>query len=109
MYTEPSCTALHSPDACHVCTAGDSEDELSGFTPSFLWLLRDFYLSLEEDGRKVLLCSHNHAVGLSCQTKCEPVGALFQRAMDKCQLCAGVTRGVSRDSAAACEGGKPIC
>jgi hypothetical protein len=27
-----------------------SPDELAQFTPSFLWLLRDFYLSLEEDG-----------------------------------------------------------
>ena len=27
--------------------------ELSNFTPSFLWLLRDFYLTLEEDGRTV--------------------------------------------------------
>ena len=26
-----------------------SQDELAGFTPAFLWLLRDFYLSLEED------------------------------------------------------------
>ena len=36
----------------HFCAAGD-DDELSQFTPSFLWLLRDFYLALEEDGRKV--------------------------------------------------------
>ena len=27
----------------------DSQDDLAGFTPAFLWLLRDFYLSLEED------------------------------------------------------------
>ena len=44
--------------------AGDSEHELSGFTPSFLWLLRDFYLSLEEDGRKVLIFCP--ALFLSC-------------------------------------------
>lgn len=31
----------------------DDATELSGFTPAFLWLLRDFYLDLEEDGRKV--------------------------------------------------------
>eukprot|EP00892_Ulva_mutabilis_P000560 jgi/Ulvmu1/10504/UM064_0042.1 len=30
-----------------------AESELSEFTPSFLWLLRDFYLQLEEDGRQV--------------------------------------------------------
>ncbi|KAL6785100.1 hypothetical protein ACKKBG_A02440 [Auxenochlorella protothecoides x Auxenochlorella symbiontica] len=35
--------------------AGGGEDasELAAFTPSFLWLLRDFYLTLEEDGRVV--------------------------------------------------------
>jgi len=27
--------------------------ELGQFTPSFLWLLRDFYLQLEEDGRRI--------------------------------------------------------
>ena len=33
---------------------GESEAaELSNFTPSFLWLLRDFYLTLEEEGRTV--------------------------------------------------------
>lgn len=39
----------------------DDATELSGFTPSFLWLLRDFYLDLEEDGRKVCIigsCTH---------------------------------------------------
>lgn len=29
------------------------ETELAAFTPAFLWLLRDFYLRLEEDGRQV--------------------------------------------------------
>ena len=29
------------------------ESELASFTPAFLWLLRDFYLRLEEDGRSV--------------------------------------------------------
>ncbi|KFM22751.1 Interferon-induced guanylate-binding protein 1 [Auxenochlorella protothecoides] len=35
--------------------AGGGEDasELAAFTPSFLWLLRDFYLTLEEDGRSL--------------------------------------------------------
>lgn len=31
----------------------EDASELSTFTPTFLWLLRDFYLDLEEDGRKV--------------------------------------------------------
>lgn len=43
-----------------------SEDELSSFTPAFLWLLRDFYLRLEaEDGRKVPLL-HPHTVFVLC-------------------------------------------
>lgn len=46
-----------------VCIAGDSEHELSGFTPSFLWLLRDFYLSLEEEGRKVKTCPRQNCHG----------------------------------------------
>ncbi|BDA47092.1 Guanylate-binding protein 1 [Coccomyxa sp. Obi] len=33
--------------------AGENEAELSNFTPSFLWLLRDFYLTLEEEGRTI--------------------------------------------------------
>ncbi|KAK9868501.1 hypothetical protein WJX84_006010 [Apatococcus fuscideae] len=42
----------------HIRIKADSADspedaELARFTPSFLWLLRDFYLTLEEDGRKL--------------------------------------------------------
>jgi len=33
--------------------AGEGEAELADFTPAFLWLLRDFYLQLEEEGRQV--------------------------------------------------------
>ncbi|GFH07956.1 GBP-domain-containing protein, partial [Haematococcus lacustris] len=34
--------------------AGKGDDaSLGEFTPSFLWLLRDFYLKLEEDGHKI--------------------------------------------------------
>eukprot|EP00201_Polytomella_parva_P018309 CAMPEP_0175050852 /NCGR_PEP_ID=MMETSP0052_2-20121109/7477_1 /TAXON_ID=51329 ORGANISM="Polytomella parva, Strain SAG 63-3" /NCGR_SAMPLE_ID=MMETSP0052_2 /ASSEMBLY_ACC=CAM_ASM_000194 /LENGTH=724 /DNA_ID=CAMNT_0016315077 /DNA_START=265 /DNA_END=2440 /DNA_ORIENTATION=+ len=33
--------------------AGEGEDRIGEFSPSFLWLLRDFYLRLEEDGRKI--------------------------------------------------------
>ena len=32
-------------------TAGN--ERLGDFTPAFLWLLRDFYLKLEEEGVKV--------------------------------------------------------
>ena len=31
----------------------DEDTELAAFTPAFLWLLRDFYLRLEEDGHAV--------------------------------------------------------
>lgn len=33
--------------------AAADASELASFTPSFLWLLRDFYLKLEEDGQQV--------------------------------------------------------
>lgn len=38
-----------------VRASGSTDDsaELASFTPAFLWLLRDFYLRLEEDGRQV--------------------------------------------------------
>jgi hypothetical protein len=37
----------------YVCLQNDAR-ELASFTPSFLWLLRDFYLRLEdEQGRQV--------------------------------------------------------
>lgn len=38
-----------------LCCPPQSDDkELREFTPSFLWLLRDFYLKLEDEyGRKV--------------------------------------------------------
>jgi hypothetical protein len=29
------------------------EDVIASFTPNFLWLLRDFVLELEEDGRQI--------------------------------------------------------
>ena len=43
----------------HIAVQADSsentnQEELGKFSPSFIWLLRDFYLNLEEDGR----CSH---------------------------------------------------
>jgi hypothetical protein len=42
--------------------AVDDAAELASFTPSFLWLLRDFYLRLEEDGRQVGSCLLPQAV-----------------------------------------------
>lgn len=36
-----------------VRASGSDASELGEFTPSFMWLLRDFYLQLEEDGRKI--------------------------------------------------------
>lgn len=46
-----------------LCFAENSnEADLASFTPAFLWLLRDFYLSLEEEGRAVCL--------LLCWCKC---------------------------------------
>eukprot|EP00803_Ostreobium_quekettii_P008595 evm.model.scf_1894.2 EVM.evm.TU.scf_1894.2 scf_1894:8241-19466(-) len=36
-----------------VRSQGSGDSDLGGFTPEFLWLLRDFYLELEEDGRKI--------------------------------------------------------
>lgn len=64
------------------CPTGTGEDErLADFTPSFLWLLRDFYLKLEEEeGRKVgmsppiscctchpLTCERLHVHGRACR------------------------------------------
>jgi hypothetical protein len=51
---------------CAVClthgiAAADDASELSTFTPAFLWLLRDFYLDLEDEGRKVRSSSHTSA------------------------------------------------
>ena len=44
--------SLENCRAEHWHCAGEGEAELADFTPSFLWLLRDFYLTLEEDGRQ---------------------------------------------------------
>lgn len=44
-------------EACAAAAVGllaEDAHELRSFTPSFLWLLRDFYLDLEEDGHKVI-------------------------------------------------------
>jgi hypothetical protein len=49
-----------------TCPAlAEDERELGEFTPSFLWLLRDFYFDLEEDGRKVRKLSRTQLPHLS--------------------------------------------
>jgi hypothetical protein len=46
--------ACNKMTCASLLRAGESEAaELANFTPSFLWLLRDFYLTLEEDNRTV--------------------------------------------------------
>ncbi len=49
------CRAYNRPAFLPIapCPALQDETELAAFTPAFLWLLRDFYLRLEEDGRQV--------------------------------------------------------
>jgi hypothetical protein len=47
----------------HQSRAAGDDASLCDFTPSFLWLLRDFYLKLEEDGRKVGLWIDSGCVG----------------------------------------------
>ena len=44
----------HNDQQC-AYAENSSEEDLASFTPSFLWLLRDFYLSLEEEGHSVEL------------------------------------------------------
>ena len=34
---------------------GATKEEIGQFSPGFIWLLRDFYLDLEEDGLEVSL------------------------------------------------------
>ena len=49
-----ACAGSSERACCFAIVSGESEAaELSNFTPSFLWLLRDFYLTLEEEGRTV--------------------------------------------------------
>jgi len=47
----------------HIAVQADSfentnQEEIGKFSPSFIWLLRDFYLNLEEDGRVVTPLSY---------------------------------------------------
>lgn len=47
------CNAHDVPLRANWLAGEESEAELAQFTPFFLWLLRDFYLELVEDGRSV--------------------------------------------------------
>lgn len=63
--SDPCCFCHAAQGISHESAGESSEEELASFTPAFLWLLRDFYLSLEEDGRKVcysMTQTHGHAV-----------------------------------------------
>lgn len=52
-------------------TAGESSrGELAAFTPAFVWLLRDFYLSLEDEGQEVLPVPFELAVRLCTPSTC---------------------------------------
>jgi hypothetical protein len=72
-----------------ACLQSDAR-ELASFTPSFLWLLRDFYLRLEdEQGRQVCATGrwpnrikywHNHQIALSNDASCCTVWHLLDSA-----------------------------
>ncbi len=47
-----SCYSPRHPSPGAGDELGDPED-LGAFTPSFLWLLRDFYFDMTDEGRKV--------------------------------------------------------
>ena len=81
-----SCCKL-KPD--RLALAG--EEQLAEFTPSFLWLLRDFYLTLEEDGRKVRQLVAVQLLALCCL-------------LSSCSLCADHAKGVPGDSTASAAG-----
>jgi hypothetical protein len=54
-------------------TAGESSrGELAAFTPAFVWLLRDFYLSLEDEGQEVLLVTFEHDNATPCTSSAYP-------------------------------------
>ena len=68
-----------------VFAGEDEENELANFTPAFLWLLRDFYLTLEEDGRQARPCSpqckwaSKHLISASRQGMPRALAACFTR------------------------------
>ncbi len=49
----PSYQKLQAICKNSMLAENSNEADLASFTPSFLWLLRDFYLSFEEEGEAV--------------------------------------------------------
>jgi hypothetical protein len=60
MPTSPSYQKLQAICKSSMLAENSNEADLASFTPSFLWLLRDFYLSLEEEGESVCVLTASH-------------------------------------------------
>jgi hypothetical protein len=67
---QPASTLSYSPQT--------DARELSGFTPAFLWLLRDFYLKLEDE--------QGHQVGFHWGHTCHVVSHVVNRRHQRVQL-----------------------
>ncbi len=71
--------------------AGESSRaELAAFTPAFLWLLRDFYLSLEEEGREArpLTLSATDCTGPPAPIAVHRLHICVCKATHRCRACA---------------------
>ncbi|KAL3133524.1 hypothetical protein ABBQ38_007377 [Trebouxia sp. C0009 RCD-2024] len=66
-----------------VRSENSNEADLASFTPAFLWLLRDFYLSLEEEGQAVTARDY-------LETALRPVPGSSSSAQDKNQIRASI-------------------
>ena len=60
MPISPSYQKLQATYKSSVLAENSNEADLASFTPSFLWLLRDFFLSLEEEGESVCVQAASH-------------------------------------------------
>ena len=56
----PSYQKLQAICKSSMLAENSNEADLASFTPSFLWLLRDFYLSFEEEGEAVCFLTASH-------------------------------------------------
>ena len=56
----PSYQKLQAIYKTSMLAENSNEADLASFTPSFLWLLRDFYLSFEEEGEAVCVLTVLH-------------------------------------------------
>ncbi len=56
----PSYQKLQAIYKSSMLAENSNEADLASFTPSFLWLLRDFYLSFEEEGEAVSVFTPSH-------------------------------------------------